>query len=161
MPNNPKAKDNLVPCTSENARERQLKGAAKRKENNANRNFAIMTMRKYLTSKKVVTERDLAAVGENGELKVGKKATRFEILFAKVMASLENRSELGDRSVERDFAEILKACGAHFDQSKEALGGEENPINVNSRIGPPTDEYRAEMRKQAMELGVFDKEGEG
>lgn len=149
--------ENLKPFKKGDPRAKatQLLSAKKKHENSVNRNFAIDMMRSYLLRKKTVTERDAATIGEDTELKVGKRTTRVEVLFAKVLASLESRTERGDRLVERDFAEILKACGMHFEQSSEALGGAENPINYTEHIGKPSPEYMEEINRQAIELGVY------
>lgn len=143
---------NLKPCTPENARERQLLGAKKRHENKVERDLIYKLFQKRLMGKKTVNENDLIELGDDSEgYEIGKKAIRA-LLDLDIMR--EKAKKTGNV---RGYIELLKAAGVHFDQSKEALGGEENPINVNNRIGPPSDEYRAEMRRQAVALGVFDE----
>lgn len=151
---------NLRPCTPENARERQLKSAKKRHENSEMRKFAMDFMLKFMKSKRTVTDRDIAMIGDEAGFEVGKKGMRFALLFAKTFANLEERTENGCKFVGRDMAEILKACGAHFDQSAEALGGAENPINYTERPGRPSPEYMDEVERQARELGVFPEDGD-
>lgn len=48
---NPNAKDNLIPCTPENARERQKKSVEKRKENTEKRKMLSAIYADFLTEK--------------------------------------------------------------------------------------------------------------
>ena len=109
--------------TKENARINQEKSAKKHKENNERRFFLIRSGQDILTSKADVTDDDWMKAAFVG-YKYGKKATVGEKAFIDMLykAKLDGNY--------RAFVELCKMSGMHFDQSPEALGGVDNPINV-------------------------------
>lgn len=146
--------ENLTPFDSERARENQLKGAKKRHENKVIKDFLFSAFRKRLVSKKTVNENDIVSLGDDTEgYEIGKKAVRA-LLDLDIMR--ETAKKTGNV---RGYIELLKFAGVHFDQSDEALGGAENPINYTERPGRPSQEYMDEVERQARELGVFQEDG--
>lgn len=116
--------DNLKPFTSKTATMFQKKALEARKEKNQ-RNKAYKMFAKYLLGKKTVTKQDLEELeGDSEDFKENRKATRVLLDLAKM------RKKAIDTSNVRGYVELLKTVGFHFDQSPEALGGAENPINV-------------------------------
>lgn len=109
--------------TKENARINQEKSAKKHKENNERRFFLIRSGQDILTSKADVTDDDRMKAAFVG-YKYGKKAAVGEKAFIDMLyqAKLDGNYKA--------FVELCKISGMHFDQSPEALGGVDNPINV-------------------------------
>lgn len=109
--------------TKENSRELQKRSVEKRIENNERRFFLIRSGQDILTSKADVTDDDRMKASFVG-YKYGKKATVGEKAFIDMLyqAKLDGNYKA--------FVELCKMSGMHFDQSPEAIGGVDNPINV-------------------------------
>lgn len=115
------------PFNSETARKAQELAAKKRVENSKKRFFLIRSGQDILVQKKKVSEEDREKAKYVG-VKLGKNATVAETVFVSMLADAKKR---GDNKA---FVELLKVAGMHFDQSPEALGGTENPINVAQKM---------------------------
>lgn len=138
----------MKPFTSKTANKFQKKAVEARKEK-IQRDKAYKMFAKYLLGKKTVTKQDIEELeGDSEEFKENRKATRVLLDLAKMRKKAIATSNV------RGYVELLKTVGFHFDQSPEAQGGSENPINVNV-VGKPSPEQCAEMMRQAEELGVF------
>lgn len=117
---------------SSNARAMQLASAAARKENGAAREKAYKMFQKFMLGKKTVTKKDLEELGDDiQEFKVNKKAVRVLLDLAKM------RNKAIDTANVRGYVDLLKTAGFHFDQGKEALGAEDNPISVQATAIAP------------------------
>lgn len=116
--------------TKENARENQKRSIEKRLENNEKRFFLQRSTRDKLTEKKKPDEEDLANAKYVG-VKLGKNPTVGETVIVAMLARLKRDGDV------RGFIELLKMSGMHFDQSVDALGGAENPINVQTTTVAP------------------------
>lgn len=153
MANNPNAAANLKPLTSETARINQLKGAKKRHENAVKRDMIFKMFQKRLLGKKTVNENDMLSLGDDAEgYEVGKKAVRALLDLDIIRETAKKTGNV------RGYIELMKFAGVHFDQSSEALGGADNPINYTERQGKPSPEYLDEVNRQARELGIIDSE---
>lgn len=116
--------------TSEQAREYQKRAVIARKENKARRDLIIQCGRDIMNSKMDVSEAVKQAAAKIG-YKLGRKATFGEVAFLQMI-----NKALKDGNC-KAFVELLKVSGMHFDQSPEALGGSNNPINVQATAVPP------------------------
>lgn len=114
---------NLRVPTTEEARRYQALGVKKRLENQQKRNLLIHAGREIFNAKMDVTDKIKAAAKLIG-YKVGRKATFGEVAYLTMM-----HKALKDGNY-KAFTELARLSGMHFDQSPEALGGVENPINV-------------------------------
>lgn len=113
------------PFTKENAALMQQRAVAKRLENNERRFTLMRSTRDQLTAIKKPDDEDRANAEFIG-VKLGKKPTVGDTLIIGFLAHLKR---IGDV---RGFMEVLKMSGMTFDQSPEALGGSENPLNVQA-----------------------------
>lgn len=116
--------ENLSPCTPENARERQLKGAAARSRNKQDRMIVVKAIREVLNGKMSVPDvvRDnFAKIG----YKIGRTDTFAKVSIAKMMVKAFKNEDY------KAFIELAKFAGMSFEHSPEALGGAENPINIS------------------------------
>lgn len=119
--------DNLKPFTSKTANKFQKKAVEARKEK-IQRDKAYKMFAKYLLGKKTVTKQDIEELeGDSEEFKENRKATRVLLDLAKMRKKAIATSNV------RGYVELLKTVGFHFDQSPEALGGADNPINVSQK----------------------------
>ena len=116
--------------TKENARDNQKKSIEKRLENNEKRFFLQRATRDKLTEKKKPDEEDLANAKYVG-VKLGKNPTVGDTVIVAMLAQLKRTGDV------RGFVELLKMSGMHFDQSPEALGGADNPLNVQQTVVSP------------------------
>ena len=78
---------NLNPCNSENARERQLKSAEKRKENNAKKKLMSQIYAEFL--EKVLARSDSSSVSLMREIREGTEGTKMQ-LSGEVTTKLES-----------------------------------------------------------------------
>ena len=123
--------ENLRPFTSKTARKNQQKSVEARKEK-IQRDKAYKMFARYLLNKKTVTKKDIEELaGDDGEFKENKKTTRVLLDLAKM------RKKAIETSNVRGYVELLKTVGFHFDQGKEALGAEDNPISVQATAIAP------------------------
>lgn len=137
----------ITPETANKMREKGID--AKREKKTRDRAFKLFG--NYLLGKKTVSKHDIEELGDDtGDFKENRKAVRVLLDLAKM------RNKAISTNNVRGYVELLKTVGFHFDQSPEALGGSNNPINLNNRIGPPTDELKKAMEEQARLLGVVD-----
>ena len=114
----------MKPFTSKTANKFQKKAVEARKEK-IQRDKAYKMFAKYLLGKKTVTKQDIEELeGDSEEFKENRKATRVLLDLAKMRKKAIATSNV------RGYVELLKTVGFHFDQSPEALGGVDNPINV-------------------------------
>ncbi|MCQ2183000.1 MAG: hypothetical protein MJY89_06305 [Bacteroidales bacterium] len=128
---------NLRPCTPENARERQLKSAKKKHENAVKRDLIFKMFQKRLLGKKTVSENDIVSLGDDAEgYEIGKKAVRALLDLDIIRETAKKTGNV------RGYIELMKFAGVHFDQSAEALGGAENPLNVNQATTITADRVR-------------------
>jgi hypothetical protein len=112
--------------TKENAQEYREKGLVVRRDN-IDRSLARKEFGKLLLGKKKISKKDLQELGDDVDgFKVGKKVQRYMLDLAKIR---EKAIETGNV---RGYIELMKMLGWHFDQSPEALGGSENPLNVQA-----------------------------
>ena len=108
----------------ENANRMREKGVEAKKDKKQ-RDKAFKLFANYLLGKKTVSKKDIDELGDDsGEFKENRKAVRVLLDLAKM------RNKAIDTNNVRGYIELLKAAGLHFDQSPEALGGVDNPINV-------------------------------
>lgn len=114
---------NLKVPTTEQAREYQKLAVQARYENQRKRNVLIMAGREMLNSKMPVSDKVRAAAKMIG-YKIGRKATFGEVAYLTML-----NKALKDGNY-KAFTELARLSGLHFDQSPEALGGTENPVNV-------------------------------
>lgn len=121
--------------TKENSREMQRRGAEKRKENNQRRFFLIRTGQDILTSKTDVTAEDKEKGAFVG-YKFGKKATVGEKAFVDMLWKAKKDGNY------KAYVELCKMSGMHFDQSPEALGGSDNPINVAKKVAVAPEQVK-------------------
>lgn len=111
----------ITPETANKMREKGIE--AKREKKTRDRAFKLFG--NYLLGKKTVSRHDIEELGDDsGEFKENRKAVRVLLDLAKM------RNKAIETNNVRGYVELLKAVGFHFDQSPEALGGAENPINV-------------------------------
>lgn len=116
--------ENLVPLTSEKAREIQKIGARKRHENAQDRMVVVKAIREIMNGKMDVPEvfrENSVKIG----MKLGKKDSFARVSLAKMMLKAFKNEDY------RAFMELAKFAGMSFEQSPEALGGSENPINIS------------------------------
>jgi len=114
--------ENLKPCTKENARERQLKSAEKRKENNAKKKLMSQIYAEFLEREYSVRQGDK-----------DRKLTGAE-LCNEVMRKVLARSDSASVSLMREIREGTEG-------SKVQLSGE-----VNTRL-QTTEEMKAEFKE--------------
>lgn len=124
------------PFNSETARKAQELAAKKRVENSRKRFFLIRSGQDILVQKKKVDAEDREKAKYVG-VKLGKNATVAETVFVSMLADAKRR---GDNKA---FVELLKVAGMHFDQSPEALGGSNNPINLANATAVPPEQVKA------------------
>lgn len=116
------------PFSAKNAVEFQKRSVEARKEN-SQRDKAFKMFGNYLLGKKTVSHIDIEQLGDDcQEFKENKKAVRVLLDLAKM------RKKAIDTNNVRGYVELLKTVGFHFDQSAEALGGADNPINVAQKM---------------------------
>lgn len=117
--------ENLKPCTKENARERQLKSAEKRKENNAKKKLMSQIYAEFLEKeynvrqgdkerkltgaelvnecmKKIIARGDSASVSLMREVREGTEGTKMQI-SGNVSATLQTTEERM-----KEFEELMK-----------------------------------------------------
>ncbi|MBR6448382.1 MAG: hypothetical protein IKS96_07135 [Fibrobacter sp.] len=117
-----------VHFSSKNASKMQERSVISRREN-AQRDKAFKMFGNYLLGKKTVSRIDIEQLGDDcQEFKENKKAVRVLLDLAKM------RKKAIDTNNVRGYVELLKTVGFHFDQSAEALGGADNPINVAQKM---------------------------
>ena len=117
--------------TSENANKMREKGIEAKKEKKT-RDRAFKLFGNYLLGKKTVSRHDIEELGDDsGEFKENRKAVRVLLDLAKM------RNKAIETNNVRGYVELLKAVGFHFDQSPEALGGADNPLNVQQTVVSP------------------------
>ena len=121
---------NLRVPTTEQARKYQAMGVQKRIENQQKRNILINAGREILNSKMDVNDKVKAAAAMIG-YKLGRKATFGEVAYLTMI-----QKALKDGNY-KAFTELAKLSGLHFDQSPDALGGVDNPINVSQTVVAP------------------------
>lgn len=117
---------NLKVPTTEQAREYQKLAVQARYENQRKRNVLIMAGREMLNSRMTVSDKVRAAAKMIG-YKIGRKATFGEVAYLTML-----NKALKDGNY-KAFTELARLSGLHFDQSDEAIGGAENPINVSQK----------------------------
>ena len=100
-------------------------GLKVRRENAEKRNLLIERGREILNSKMDVTEDDKELAKLIG-YKLGKKAPFGEVAFIRMFNAALVQGNY------KAFVELGRMIGMHFDQSPEALGGSENPLNVQA-----------------------------
>lgn len=123
--------ENLVPCTPENARERQRLGVAVRKKNRQDRMVVVNAIREVLNGQMAVPDvvrENFAKIG----YKIGKKDTFARVSIAKMMIKAFKNEDY------KAMLELAKFAGMSFAESPEALGGADNPINISqtTKISP-------------------------
>mgnify|MGYP003291535075 CR=1 FL=1 len=111
--------------TKENAQAMRELGLKVRRENAEKRNLLIERGREILNSKMDVTEDDKELAKLIG-YKLGKKAPFGEVAFIRMFNAALVQGNY------KAFVELGRMIGMHFDQSPEALGGSENPLNVQA-----------------------------
>lgn len=117
--------ENLQPIrTSEEGRRLQLKSAKKRKENREKRMILRDSIIEVLNGTMEVSEAIRQGAGMFGT-KLGKKET-----FGKV-ATLTILQDVVKKKNWKALAELAKLAGMTHDQSSEALGGSDNPVNIS------------------------------
>ena len=121
---------NLKVPTTEQARRYQELSVQKRLENQQKRNILINAGREILNSKMDVSDKVKQAAAMIG-YKLGRKATFGEVAYLTMM-----QKALKDGNY-KAFTELAKLSGLHFDQSPDALGGADNPINVSQTVVAP------------------------
>ena len=127
---------NLKVPTTEQAREYQKLAVQARYENQRKRNVLIMAGREMLNSKMTVSDKVRAAAKMIG-YKIGRKATFGEVAYLTML-----NKALKDGNY-KAFTELARLSGLHFDQSAEALGGVDNPINVSQKTTIAPDQVKA------------------
>ena len=115
--------------TSENAREMQLRSAEARKKNRIDRMAAIDAARDTLCSFIKVTPAISAMYEQMGEI-TGKKVMLVDYALKMLMKKAIKRNDA------KFLFELIRLGGMHHDQTTEALGGSDNPINVTKKITP-------------------------
>ena len=114
---------------SQNARDMQNRSSVARKKNRIDRMAAIDAARDTLCSFIKVTPA-ISAMYEQMDQKPGKKVTLVD--FALKMFT----SDAIKRKDPKFLLELIRLGGMHHDQTTEALGGSDNPINVTKKITP-------------------------
>lgn len=124
------------PFSSKNAKKMQERSVAARQEN-IQRDKAFNMFAKYLLGKKSVSRADIEELGDDcKEFKENRKAVRVLLDLAKM-----RRKAISTNNV-RGYIELLKAVGFHFDQSPEALGGADNPINIAKKVAVAPEQVK-------------------
>lgn len=121
---------NLRHFTKENAAHYQALGVKKRLENQQKRNVLIDAGREIMNSRMKVNDKIKQAAAIIG-YKLGRNPTFGEVAYITMMQKAVKDGNY------KAFAELAKLSGLHFDQSVEALGGAENPINVQQTTIAP------------------------
>lgn len=114
----------ITPETANKMREKGLE--AKKEKKTRERAFKLFG--NYLLGKKTVSHQDIEELGDDtGDFKENRKAVRVLLDLAKM------RNKAISTNNVRGYVELLKTVGFHFDQSPEAIGGADNPINVSQK----------------------------
>lgn len=122
--------------TPETANKMREKGVEAKKEKKT-RERAFKLFGNYLLGKKTVSRHDLEELGDDtGDFKENRKAVRVLLDLAKMRQKAISTNNV------RGYVELLKTVGFHFDQSPEALGGVDNPINVSQKTTIAPDQVK-------------------
>ena len=117
--------------TTETANMMREKGIEAKKEKKT-RDRAFKLFGNFLLGKKTVSKHDIEELGDDtGDFKENRKAVRVLLDLAKM------RNKAISTNNVRGYVELLKTVGFHFDQSPEALGGADNPLNVQQTVVSP------------------------
>lgn len=116
--------------TKENAAEYQARAVQARLENARKRNVLIDAGREIMNSRMKVNEKIKQAAAIIG-YKLGRNPTFGEVAYITMMQKAVKDGNY------KAFSELAKLSGLHFDQSVDALGGAENPINVQTTTVAP------------------------
>ena len=123
--------------TPETANKMREKGIEAKKEKKT-RERAFKLFGNYLLGKKTVSKHDLEELGDDtGDFKENRKAVRVLLDLAKMRQKAISTNNV------RGYVELLKTVGFHFDQSPEALGGVDNPINVSQKTTVAPEQVKA------------------